>query len=118
MYEDQSGGLELERSFDDLASVDRRMIDGAALLALMSDQHVFAVEKEDVKFLDFAVSDLRVAAIDQLVPGIDDRPPFQFRSQHPQPRLARRFERGNPGRTQPGNGERASGLTPTLGIHD
>src|SRR5262252_9504297 len=60
MYEDQSGGLELKRSFDDLPSVDRRMIDGAALLALMFDERVLTVEKEDVKFLDFAVSDLRV----------------------------------------------------------
>jgi hypothetical protein len=72
----------------------------------VSDQHVLPVEKENVKFLDLAVRDLRGAIIDQLVPGIDDRPLFQFRAQRPQPRLARRFERGNAGRTQPGAGER------------
>ncbi len=44
------------------------MVDRAALLALMLDQHVLAVEKQDVEFLDLVVRDLGVAIIDQLVP--------------------------------------------------
>ena len=37
-------------------------------LALVLDQHVLAVEEQDVEFLDLVVRDLRVAIIDQLVP--------------------------------------------------
>jgi len=35
VHQDQCGGAELERALDDLARVDRRVIDRAALLALM-----------------------------------------------------------------------------------
>src|SRR5690349_9039806 len=68
VHQDQGRRLEFERAFDDLAGVDRRMIDRAALLALMLDQHVLAVEEQNMEFLDLAVRDLRGAVIDQLVP--------------------------------------------------
>jgi hypothetical protein len=35
VYDDQRRGTELERALDDLACVDRRMVDGAALLTLV-----------------------------------------------------------------------------------
>ena len=44
------------------------MVDGAALLALVLDQHILAVEEQDVEFLDLVVRDLGIAIIEQLVP--------------------------------------------------
>jgi len=35
------------------------MIDGAALLALVLEQHVLTVEEQDVELLDFVVCDVR-----------------------------------------------------------
>ena len=46
---------EFERPLDDLARIDRGVVDRALLLALVLDQHVLAVEKQDVKLLDLAV---------------------------------------------------------------
>src|SRR5260221_478478 len=91
VHQDQRRGGELERALDDLAGVDRRMIDGPALLPLVLDQYVFAVEEEDVELLDCAVSDLCGAIIDQLVPRVDHRALVQFRPHQPQRRLARRL---------------------------
>src|SRR5262249_23690129 len=54
--------------------INRRMVDRPALLALMLDQHVFAIEKQNMEFLDLIVHDTGIAIIDQLVPGMDDGP--------------------------------------------
>src|SRR5215472_15242286 len=51
MDEDQRGGPQFQRALEHLARVDRRVIDGPALLSLMRDQHVLAVEKKDMKLL-------------------------------------------------------------------
>jgi len=40
----------------------------------MLDQHVFAIEKQNMEFLDLIVRDTGIAIIDQLVPGMDDGP--------------------------------------------
>jgi hypothetical protein len=52
VHQDHRSGAEIERALDYLARVDRRMVDRAALLALMLDQHILAVEEQDVEFLD------------------------------------------------------------------
>ena len=48
--QDQGGSAQFERALDHLAGVDRGVVDGAALLPLMSDQHVLAIEEEEVEF--------------------------------------------------------------------
>ena len=71
VHEDQRRCAELQRAFDDLAGVDRRVVDRAALLLLVLEQRVLAVEEEDVELLDLAVGDIRPAVIDQPVPRAD-----------------------------------------------
>ena len=38
VYQDQRRGTKLERAFDDLARIDRRVVDSSALLALVLDR--------------------------------------------------------------------------------
>src|SRR6516162_3147851 len=105
VHQDQRRGLELECALDHLARIDRRVVDRPALLLLVLDQYVFAVEEEDVELLDLAMRDVRCAIIDQLVPRAEHRPLVQFRPHQPKRRRAHRFERGNPGETEPGTCE-------------
>ncbi len=44
------------------------MVDRAALLPLMLDQRVLAVEEQQMELLHRAVGDIGLAVIDQLVP--------------------------------------------------
>jgi hypothetical protein len=62
--QNQGGRPQFERTFNDLAGVDRRMIDGAALLSLVLDQCILAIQEEYVEFLNFAVGNLRTAIVD------------------------------------------------------
>jgi hypothetical protein len=78
VHQDHCRGAEIEGALDDLARVNRCVVDRAALLALMFDQRVLAVEKQDVELLDRVVRDLGVAVVDQLVSGIDYRLFLQF----------------------------------------
>jgi hypothetical protein len=50
VHQDQRRGAKLQRPFDHLAGIDRRVIDRAALLLLVGDQRILAVEEEEVKF--------------------------------------------------------------------
>ena len=68
MHEDQSRSSQLKGTFDDLTWINWRVIDGASLLHFVLDKRVLAIEKQCMKFLYFAVSDLRVAILDQFVP--------------------------------------------------
>ena len=68
VHQDQGRGLQFEGALDDLAGVDRGVIDGAPLLPLMRDQCVAAVEEQQVELLDLAVGDVGAAVIDQPVP--------------------------------------------------
>ena len=68
MHEDQSRSSQLEGAFDDLAGVNRRVINRASLLHFVLDQRVLAIEKQYMKFFYLAVSDLRVTVLDQFVP--------------------------------------------------
>ena len=44
VHEDQRRGTELERAFDDLPGIDRRVVNGSALLSLILDQHILAIK--------------------------------------------------------------------------
>ena len=57
VHQDQRRGVQLQRALHHLARIDRRMIDGAALLRLVGDQHVLAVEEQDAELLDLLVRD-------------------------------------------------------------
>src|SRR5271169_1145556 len=106
VHQDQRRGAEFERALDHLAGIDRGVVDRAALLALVLEQHILAVEKQDVELLDLVVRDLGAAIIDQLVPGIDHRPFLQLRPHQPQRCLAHRFDRGDPGEAEPRGSQR------------
>jgi hypothetical protein len=51
VHQDDRGSGKLERALDHLARIDRGVIDGADLLALVGDQVVALVEKQDAKLL-------------------------------------------------------------------
>src|SRR5262245_65690206 len=51
VHQDDGGGRKLERALDHLARIDRRVVYGALLLALVGDELVAAVEEQDVEFL-------------------------------------------------------------------
>src|SRR5271169_5288352 len=106
VHQDQRRAAEFERALDHLAGIDRGVVDRAALLALVLEQHILAVEKQDVELLDLVVRDLGAAIIDQLVPGIDHRPFLQLRPHQPQRCLAHRFDRGDPGEAEPRGSQR------------
>jgi hypothetical protein len=95
VHQDQRRGAELKRALDNLARIDGRVVNGSALLPLVPDQHVLAVEEQDVELLDLTVRDLGAAIIDKLVPGVDDRPLLQLRAHQPQCRFPRRLDRGD-----------------------
>ena len=65
-----------------------------------------------MEFLDLAVRDLGAAVIDQLIPGVDNRPLLQLRAHQPQCRFARRLDRGDARKIEPGRGQRVG-----LGAH-
>ncbi len=49
MHQDQRRSAQLERALDHLAGIDRRVIDRAALLLLVGDQRVLAVEEQEME---------------------------------------------------------------------
>lgn len=51
MHQNDRGRREFERALDDFARIDRRMIDRPDLLALVGNQAVALVEKQDAKLL-------------------------------------------------------------------
>ena len=55
VHEDERRGAQLQGTLHDFAGIDRGVVDGAALLPLMRDQHILAVEEQQVEFLDLAI---------------------------------------------------------------
>ena len=51
MHQNNRGRREFEGALDDFARIDRRMVDRADLLALVGNQAVALVEKQDAKLL-------------------------------------------------------------------
>ena len=66
---DQCSRRQLQRALSHLAHVDGRMIDGASLLHLVSDQLVALVEKQDAELLLLGESHRRAAIVDHRLPG-------------------------------------------------
>ena len=74
MDQNQGAGRQFQRAAHDLARIDGDVIDGAAGLFLIRDQHVLAVEIEDAELPDLAMGHGGVAIIQQRVPtGQDGR---------------------------------------------
>jgi len=51
VHQNNRGRREFEGALDDFARIDRRMVDRADLLALVGNQAVALVEKQDAKLL-------------------------------------------------------------------
>ena len=49
--QDDGGRRQFQRALDDLARIDRRMVDGAFLLLLVGDQLIALVEEQDAELL-------------------------------------------------------------------
>src|SRR5271167_3234733 len=95
--QNQSGCPELERPLDDFAGINRRMIDRAALLPLVLDQCILAIEEEYMELLNFAVGNLRTAIVDQCVVRCYQRAAMQFCPHKPKRQLANQSDSGNCG---------------------
>ena len=89
---DDRRGAEFERPLDDLARVDRGVIDGAFLLHLVGDQHVLAIEKQDAEALGRAVAHAGAAVGHHLVPRGQNRPLHDLVAQQPERRRLGRLE--------------------------
>jgi hypothetical protein len=70
---DHGGRAQFEGALDDLARIDRHMVDRADLLDLVGDELVLAVEEHDAEMLALFMRHGDVAIIDQLLPGAQDR---------------------------------------------
>ena len=71
--DDERGGTGLERPDADLAGIDRRIVDGAALVPFAGDQPVLVVQDEEKELLRGAVARERPAAIHDLVVAVEVR---------------------------------------------
>ncbi|MDT4874841.1 hypothetical protein FQZ97_1101690 [compost metagenome] len=80
---DDRGCRQFERALDDLARIDRRVVDGAGLLDLIGDRHVALVEEQDAELLLGLVSHRRVAIFDHHRPGREDMLLAQLALQRP-----------------------------------
>ena len=69
VHQDDGRGAELQRALDDLARIDRRVIDRALALHFVGDQDVLAVEEQDAEFLVGAARHRGGAIIEQRRPG-------------------------------------------------
>ena len=79
--EDHGCRRKLESPFDDLARIDRRVIDRAGLLHFVGDQLVALVEKEDAKLLLLGEGLGAAAIIEHGRPGRECRPLSHFAAQ-------------------------------------
>lgn len=69
MHEDQRRGVDLERALDDLARVDRHVIDRAPRLCLVGNENVLAIKEQHAEFLDILVGQCGVAILQKRVPA-------------------------------------------------
>ena len=83
MDQDQRAGRQFQRAAHDLARVDGDMVDGAAGLFLIRDQHVLAVEIEDAELLDLAMGHGGVAIIQKRAPTGQDGTVHDARPRQP-----------------------------------
>ena len=69
VHQDQGRGALFQGALDDLAGIDRGMIDSALRLHLIGDQDILAVEIQHPEFLSWRAGHGRHAIIDQRRPG-------------------------------------------------
>ena len=82
VHEDQRAGVQFQRALDHLARIDRHVIDRAARLFLVRDQHILAVKEQDAELFGFAVRHGGVAIVEQRIPGGQDRAVHHPRAGH------------------------------------
>src|SRR3954447_26665306 len=100
--EDHGRGAKFQRALDDLANINRRVIDGSFPLPFMPQQGVLAIEKENMEFLDSAMRNMGGTIVEKLVRGADRGAGAQRRLQEAQGGLANDFEGGRAGQAHPG----------------
>jgi hypothetical protein len=83
VHQDDGGGGKFQSPLDDLARIDRRVVDGAAALHFIGDEDILAVEEEDAKFLALLARHRGRAVIQQRRPGRQRRPPDHPRFRQP-----------------------------------
>jgi len=65
---DDRRGAEGEGALHHLARIDRRVIDGAAMLFLVGDQRVLLVEEQQAELLDRGIAGGNRAVVDERLP--------------------------------------------------
>ena len=88
MHQDDRGGGKLERALDHLARVNRSVVDGADLLALVGNEMIAFIEKQQAEFLPLAERHDAATIVDYGRPGGQHLAPLDL-SAHQAPR--RRF---------------------------
>jgi hypothetical protein len=95
MDSDESGGVKDQGALQDLARVDGRVIDRAALLHLVGDEIVLGIKKQDSEVLDLVVGHCRLQVSDQRLPVAEYRPAAHLGSGHAAGDLADQAKRGD-----------------------
>ena len=68
MGNDEGGGVQFQRPFDDLAWIDRRMVDRASAHLFIGDDIVLFIQKNNMKFFDFVFRHFGAAISEQCIP--------------------------------------------------
>ena len=82
VHRDERSGVEDQGTLQDLARVNGRVIDGAALLHLVGDEIVLAVKEQDSKLFDLLVGHCSLQVGDQRLPIAEHRAASHFGSGH------------------------------------
>ena len=101
MHQDQRTRVQFQRPLDHLTRVDRDVVNRAACLGLIRDQHVLAVQKQHAELLDFAMRHGGVAIVEQRVPRGQNRLSDHPRPHHPLRRSLDQLEFQDHGRACP-----------------
>ena len=95
MDRDQRSGVESQGTLQDLARVDGRVIDRAALLHLVGDEIVLGIKKQDSKLFDLLLNHCRLQVGDQRLPVAEHRPAAHLGSGHAARDLADQAKHGD-----------------------
>lgn len=99
--QDQGTGAQVQGALDHLARIDRGVIDGAALLHLVGDQHILAVEEEQPHLFRVFVLHRHLEIVQQPLPGAEHRTLQNLFPQHPFRRHGDDGQGGDRRRSQP-----------------
>ena len=95
--EDHGCGRKLERPFDDLARIDRCVIDRTGLLHFVGNQLVALVEKKDAELFPLGEGLGAAAIVEHGRPGRECRPFFNLAAQQPTRRRLHDLDFGDAG---------------------